>query len=132
MARKFDAIEEWETYVPLCERQCFAKTPNEAFTVEVRYLSARERRQLDTKIMVAAASDASDAHAVAERAAKGIFCSNVRNVRNYAPNGTPIETAEAFFDQGEADMVNEVEAAMRNRQVLDGGLAKKLRPPSAS
>lgn len=131
MARVFDKVDEWEVYVPFCERAAFVNDASEAFTVEIRFLVARERRELDRRIMAAVERDASGAAAVAEAMARRLFCENVRNIRNYSPNGTEIKTSELLFDEGEPDIVNEIEGAMRNRSLLDGGLAKKLRPPLA-
>lgn len=134
MARKFDAIDEWELYVPGidngAERQLFEDKPEEAFTVEIRHLSDREINQYE-RILYRVRNQGQVAEA-AETFAKKLFCENVRNVKNYAPRGTGLTTSEEVWAAGEKCVVDDIVEAIRQRSRLEDGLAKKLRSRSAT
>lgn len=131
MARIFDRINEWETYVPDIgnERALFASDPGNAFTVEIRYLNARAAKQYD-RIWQRAAVD--DALIKADEADLRMFAENVRNVRNYAPNGEMISTGGQLWEQGERVVIADIQAAIQLRSRLDAGLEKKLNSRSST
>lgn len=132
MGRKFSVIEEWEVYVPDvddgADRAEFDEA--EAFTVEIRYLTARDVKQYER--ILRTAKTRSEMDRVAEEYARRMFCDNVRNVRNYAPRGVDITTSEEVWNEGEPCVINDITRAMRERSRLEAGLAKKLRSQSAT
>lgn len=131
MGRKFSSIDEWETYVPNVdgEQALYADDPDAAFTVELRFLTARELKEYEKILRV---QHASQIDAAAREYAKKLFCDNVRNVRNYAPRGEDLTTGEQLWEHGEPQVINDISKAMQDRSRLEAGLAKKLSSPSVS
>jgi len=132
MARRFNKISEWEVYVPDVgnERSVFAHTPEDAFTVEVRWLTARKAREFER--LESPANDAQTVSEALQEAARQLFIQNVRGVKNYAPNGIELTTGEEVWEHGEPDVINDIAAAVRNRAYLDAGLGKVLGSRSSS
>jgi hypothetical protein len=132
VARKFSAIDDWETFVPDIddERELYEENPEEAFTCEVRYLTAREVKEYD-RVFRKARHESQIAN-LAEQYAKKIFCENIRNVRNYAPEGVELKTSEEVYDHGEPHVINKISEAIKDRSRLEAGLAKKLSSGSDS
>jgi regulator of sigma D len=134
MARKFDAIDEWETYVVGTdngsERELFEEHPEQALTCEVRHLSAREIDQYE-RILYRVRNQSQVGEAAATFAKK-LFCENVRNVKNYAPRGVALESSEAVWADGEKCVIDDIVEALRQRSRLEDGLAKKLSSRSAT
>ena len=132
MGRRFQQIEEWEIYVPGvdddADRIDFEE--DEAFTVELRFLSARQVKEYER--ILRKAKHKSEIPGLAEEYARRRFCDNVRNVRNYAPRGVDLTTAEEVWQEGEPAVINDINAAMQDRSRLEAGLAKKLRSASAT
>jgi len=132
VGRKFRTIDEWEIYVPGVDDGAdrFDFDEEEAFTVELRFLSAREIKEYER--ILRKAKSQSEIAMVADEYARRMFVDNVRNVRNYAPRGVELTTAEEVWNDGEPDVINDITAAIRNRSRLEAGLVKKLRLESGT
>ena len=134
MARVFDPIDEWELYVPDVgdERKIYKDDPDDALTCEVRFLSKHE---LDRYNRIAERAKRSGPTKADTDHVKALLSDNVRNVRNYSINGTPITDGSGIYEAsllGDGDILLDVVSALVKRSSLEAGLAKKLRSPSGS
>lgn len=140
MARIFEDIAEWETYVPDIdnERALFIDSPDEALTVEIRCLTAEERdafidsmqRAIDAESTKARGKTAPHiARKHHDRMAKRLLSECVRNVRNYvmpARLGGAITTGAELAERGEDAVKGDIIEAVLSMSRLSEGLAKKL------
>lgn len=135
MARHRMKIDEWELYVPNvdegAERHLFQEKPDQAITMELRFLSKRERDYFQR---------------IAQRAEKGpeerkklfnefrrMLDENVRNIKNLTvEGGIPVTTGVDLFESDEEDIKSDVAEALMSIGSLEAGLVKKLSSPSAS
>jgi len=131
MARTFDALQEWETYVPAVdgdagpERELYAEAPDKALTCELRYLTAAQIKGYE-RVVFRNLKAANQVRDKGEELARRMFTENVRNVRNYAPNGRPLTTGDEVWDDGEPEVINDLSVAMQSRSRLEEGLGKRL------
>lgn len=130
MARHYQSIDEWELYVPGIdkgnERNLYQEDSPEAITLEIAHLSKIELKkyQKAAERTAKAKGSVSDAD---ENLIKDMFSDRVRNIKNYSIGEKQIETGLDLWEYGEQDIILDVTAALVNRQMLDGGLAKKLK-----
>lgn len=135
MARNYDPLQPWEIYVPdiigddgVAERRRYALEPDKTITVEIKSLSKRERDQYSERARRALRQG--DARTVEE--SRMTFSETVRNIRNYSKDGQAIINGEDLVERGDQDICEDVITAVMNRPLLERGLAKKLRLPSAT
>lgn len=133
MALNRTTIDEWEVYVPDIgdERQLFVVDPDQAVTMELRFMTKREREHFQR---------------VAERAEKGpverkraegelkkMLSEHVRNITNVTVNdGHPVVSGADLWECDEERLKADVARALMEIGFLEEGLAKKLSTPSAS
>jgi hypothetical protein len=138
MARKYEQLDQWETWVPdvmttegANEREIFKHNPEEALAMELRFLSLEKRKKYEriasASLRVGLVDDDK-----AEQYMRQLFADHVRSVKNYWMDGKPVTTGEQLFDAAETDLMLEVTRALLHRSALDRGLAKKLKRGSVS
>lgn len=122
-----EAIDEWEEYVPDVEgqRELFFDDPDEAMTVEIRFLSRDDLKQYTRAIE--RANRGQPASKADTKLAEQMFSENVRNVRNLVIADVPIETGADLYASNEVELLRDISEALIVRSKIDNGLAKKLR-----
>jgi hypothetical protein len=138
MAVRFTTIDQsmWERWVPdyRGERELFKARPDEAMSMEVRFMTLAERKRHErvaAQMFRGAISDDRGDEYMAE-----LFGSHVRDVRNLIVGDTPITTGDELLAflvaNGESDLAYAITEALAKRSSLEAGLAKKLRCGSDS
>lgn len=135
MARNRTAIDEWELYVPGvdegAERELYQERPNEAVTMELKFLTTRERNHFAR--VAARAEKGLKQRNRYERELKRLLVEHVRNIRNVTVDDVdPVTTGTDLWDSNEDDIKTDVAHALMDIGHLDAGLGKKLSSPSAS
>jgi hypothetical protein len=132
VARNRIKLDEWELYIPNVDgqRESFEAGDGTAITVEIRHLTKRQREMYQR--LVAQAAHRPEKRASVKTKMRDLIAENVRNVQNYVIEGEPILTGAELFDaDDDEDLVADITKALFSRGHLEGGLAKKLRPPRA-
>lgn len=132
MAINLEGIDQWEKWYPVSYGQReLAKTDREgAASVEIKFLSRKERKQLN-RLTILASLDRVD-HEESDKVLRGFFETHVRNVRNMTSGNKPITTGEQLLDLEDDNLAAEITSALTDRSTLEAGLAKKLLSPSDS
>jgi hypothetical protein len=133
MARHRTTIEEWELYVPDVdeERQLFVEHPEQAITLEIKFLTKREREYFQRVAQRAAKGP--EQRKRAEGELKRMLEDHVRDIKNVTiDDGAPVATGADLWESQEEDLKKDVAEALMSIGHLEAGLAKKLSTPSAS
>lgn len=133
MARHRTKIDEWEIYVPDVddERHIYQEDPDQAITMEIRFLGKREIEYYQR--IAEKAGKGPEQREKAKRAFKKMLDENVRNIKNLTINGgQPVSTGADLYESDEEDIKKSVAQALMDIGHLEAGLAKKLGTPSAT
>jgi len=133
MARHRTTIEEWELYVPDVgdERNIFLEHPEQAITMELKFLSKREREYFGRIAQKAEKGPEERRRAATEL--RRMLDEHARNITNVTiDDGTPVVTGGELYDSDEEDLKQDVANALMSVGHLEEGLVKKLSTPSAT
>jgi len=131
MARHFQMIDEWETWIPDVgnEREIYKVDPDNALTMELRHLTKEQVQQYTN---AARRYVLSGDETAAKTNIDGMIQNHVRNITGYSIDGVAIVTGIDLCERGEEVIKSEAIKALLSRSSLDEGLAKKLNPRCAS
>lgn len=133
MARHRTSIDEWELYIPNVgdEQQMFADGNPEAITMELCFLSKREREHFQR--VAAKAEKGPEQRKRAEKELRRMLEEHVRDIANVTiDGGTSVVTGSELYDSDEEDIKRDVAEALMSIGHLEEGLGKKLSTPSAT
>jgi hypothetical protein len=123
MARNLEAVAgEWVVYVPDIDDN---RNDPDPLSVEILPLTAREMREI-VNVEAMRGRKSGDTAAAIASAQRKQFVAHVRNVKGYSLGGRPVVEAQDLYDNGEPEVVSDVEAAIQNMSKLSEGDLGKL------
>lgn len=133
MARKV-AYTEYVTYVPEAfdQRKGFlAGTDPNPIRIEMRWLTAREIREYEGKLITKVRKDGEVKVPNKRDVERKLVADCVRSVENYDVGGTPITNGAELYDRGENEITAEVIGALLDTATMEGGRLDLLTSRSA-
>lgn len=128
MSKDYSLNNGWVMFVPEFDGN---RDDDEPITVEIKPMTVREAKMIASRIIAERVKGYRNKVKTNQaEVSQEIFTKHVRNIRNLSVNGTPVTSAEQLLESNLIELVNEIEEAVNDVSILNGGDVKNYRSRS--